>query len=476
MEWEMVIGLEVHVELSTDTKVFCSCSTAFGAEPNTQCCPVCTGMPGALPVFNRKVLEYSAKAAMALNCKVTRVSRFDRKNYFYPDLPKGYQISQLYLPIGRDGFLPIEAKGEEKRIGIHELHMEEDAGKLIHDRVAGNTCVDYNRCGVPLIEIVTEPDFRSSDEVIAYLERLRLVMLYLGISDCKMQEGSLRCDINLSLRPKGTDKLGTRTEIKNLGSFRAVARAIAYESERQRQVLEAGGEIVQETRRWDEDRNVSVSMRTKEDARDYRYFPEPDLPAVELTEHDLAELRAQIPELAHEKQGRYMGELGLSLQDSLLLTERKALAEYYEALLAWGVGAKEGANWIMTDLLRLMKEHHMEPEDLKLKPAGLARVIAMTAEGRLNRGKGTEVLAGIFLTNEDPENYAQAHGLEQIRDDALLKEAVNRVLKNNSEQLNEYRAGKEKLFGFFVGQCIRQLKGKADPKAISEELRRQLAD
>ncbi|MBQ9165561.1 MAG: Asp-tRNA(Asn)/Glu-tRNA(Gln) amidotransferase subunit GatB [Oscillospiraceae bacterium] len=474
MEWEMVIGLETHVELSTRTKAFCSCSTAFGAEPNTQCCPVCTGMPGALPVFNRKVLEYSAKAAMALNCKVTKVSRFDRKNYFYPDLPKGYQISQLYLPIGRDGFLPVEVKGEEKRIGIHELHMEEDAGKLIHDEETGVTRVDYNRCGVPLIEIVTEPDFRSSDEVTAYLERLRLVMLYLGISDCKMQEGSLRCDINLSLRPKGTDKLGTRTEMKNLGSFRAVARAIAYESERQRQVLEAGGHILQETRRWDEDRNVSVSMRTKEDAKDYRYFPEPDLPAAELTEQALAELRARIPELAHEKQGRYMRELGLSLQDSLLLTERKALAEYYETLLACGVGAKEGANWIMTDLLRLMKEHHMEPEDLKLRPERLARVITMTAEGRLNRGKGAEVLAGIFLSDEEPENYVKTHGLEQIRDDALLKEVVCQVLVNNSDQLNEYRAGKEKLFGFFVGQCMRQLKGKADPKAIGEALRRQL--
>lgn len=474
MEWETVIGLETHVELSTRTKAFCACSTAFGAEPNTQCCPVCTGMPGALPVFNRRVLEYSAKAAMALNCKVTKVSRFDRKNYFYPDLPKGYQISQLYLPIGRDGFLPIEVKGEEKRIGIHELHMEEDAGKLIHDEETGVTRVDYNRCGVPLIEIVTEADFRTSDEVIAYLERLRLVMLYLGISDCKMQEGSLRCDINLSLRPKGTDKLGIRTEMKNLGSFRAVARAIAYESERQRQILEAGGQILQETRRWDEDKNISVSMRAKENARDYRYFLEPDLPAIELTEVELAGLKEEIPELAHERQRRYRAELGLSLQDSLLLTERRGLAEYYDALLAQGVVPKEGANWVMTDLLRLMKEHDMEPEALTLSPECLARTIQMTAAGELNRAKASEVLAGIFLTGEDPEQYAQRHGLNQIRDISLVEKTVRRVLEGNPRQLDEYRAGKEKLFGFFVGQCMRALRGKADPKLVSEELTRQL--
>lgn len=474
MEWEVVIGLETHVELATRTKVFCACSTRFGAEPNTQCCPVCTGMPGALPVLNRKVMEYSARAALALNCKVTKVSRFDRKNYFYPDLPKGYQISQLYLPVGREGWLPIEVNGREKRIGIHELHMEEDAGKLIHDEEMGVTRIDYNRCGVPLIEIVTEPDFRSSDEVIAYLERLRLVMLYLGVSDCKMQEGSLRCDVNLSLRPKGSGKLGTRTEMKNLGSFRAVARAIAYEAERQRRLLESGGVVIQETRRWDEEKNESLSMRTKENTNDYRYFPEPDLPAVKLTKEDLKTLQASIPELAHEKESRYCRELGLSKQDSVLLTERRALAAYYEKLLSQGVSPKEGANWIMTDLLRLMKEHSQEPEQLRLSPEHLAQVIAMTAEGRLNRGKASEVLAGIFLTDEDPAEYAACHGLEQIRDSALVTEAVRTVLGDLPEQVAQYRAGKEKLFGFFVGRCMRALKGKADPKTVNQELRRQL--
>ena len=364
MNWETVIGLETHVELATKSKIFCACTTAFGGAPNTHCCPVCTGMPGALPVLNGKVVEYAVRAAMALGCTVTRYSRFDRKNYFYPDLPKAYQISQLYLPIGRDG--TVEVGG--RTVGIHELHMEEDAGKLIHDPWTEQTKIDYNRCGVPLIEIVTEPDFRTAEEVVSYLEWLRETLQYLGVSDCKMQEGSLRCDVNLSVRPAGSDTLGTRTELKNLSSFKAIRRAIYYEARRQIERLEAGGRVVQETRRWDENKDASYPMRSKEDAQDYRYFPEPDLPPLELSEAYIQALRASQPELATAKRARYQAAWGLGPYDAEMLTSQKALARFFEETVALGAEPKQAANWLMGPVLAQLSAHGLEARDMALTP------------------------------------------------------------------------------------------------------------
>ena len=377
MNWETVIGLETHVELATKSKIFCACTTAFGGAPNTHCCPVCTGMPGALPVLNGKVVEYAVRAALALGCTVTRYSRFDRKNYFYPDLPKAYQISQLYLPIGRDG--AVEAGG--RTVGIHELHMEEDAGKLIHDPWTEQTKIDYNRCGVPLIEIVTEPDFRTAEEVVAYLEWLRETLQYLGVSDCKMQEGSLRCDVNLSVRPAGSDTLGTRTELKNLSSFKAIRRAIYYEARRQIERLEAGGRVVQETRRWDENKDASYPMRSKEDAQDYRYFPEPDLPPLELSEAYIQALRASQPELATAKRARYQAAWGLGPYDAEMLTSQKALARFFEETVALGSEPKQAANWLMGPVLAQLSAHGLEARDMALTPPTLARLIQLVKEG-----------------------------------------------------------------------------------------------
>ncbi|MDE7003979.1 MAG: Asp-tRNA(Asn)/Glu-tRNA(Gln) amidotransferase subunit GatB, partial [Oscillospiraceae bacterium] len=362
MTWETVIGLETHVELATKTKIFCSCTTEFGGAPNTHCCPVCTGMPGTLPVLNKKVLEFAVKAGLALNCAITRHSRFDRKNYFYPDLPKAYQISQLYLPIARDGAVDIRTGAGDKTIRIHELHMEEDAGKLVHDPWLNQTRADYNRCGVPLIEIVTEPDFRTADEVIAYLEKLKETLAYLGVSDCKMQEGSLRCDVNLSVRPQGSLELGTRTEMKNLSSFKAIARAIRYEARRQIELIEEGGRVAQETRRWDENKDASFAMRSKEDAQDYRYFPEPDLPPIELDQDCVDALRAAQPELAEEKRARYQADYGLSDYNCRMITSDQALAALFEGLVALGAPPRQGANWIMGEVLGALSQRAMEPK------------------------------------------------------------------------------------------------------------------
>ena len=386
MTWETVIGLETHVELATKTKIFCSCTTAFGGDPNTHCCPVCTGMPGALPVVNEKVLEFAVKAGLALNGTITRDCRFDRKNYFYPDLPKAYQVSQLYLPIVRNGKVPIQtASGVEKTIRIHELHMEEDAGKLVHDPWIDQTRADYNRCGVPLIEIVTEPDFRSAEEVIAYLEKLRSILQYLGVSDCKMQEGSLRCDVNLSVRPAGSEELGTRTEMKNLNSFKAIARAIEYEARRQVELIQEGKRVVQETRRWDENKDATFAMRSKENAQDYRYFPEPDIPPMELSEEYLEHVRAEIPEMAEAKMARYQRDWGLPVYDTRMITGQKALADFFEETVALGAAPKQAANWIMGEVLRQLSAQGLEAKDMTLTPGTLARLIELVQTGKLNR-------------------------------------------------------------------------------------------
>lgn len=477
MTWETVIGLETHVELATRTKIFCSCTTEFGGGANTHCCPVCTGMPGTLPVLNEKVLEFAVKAGLALNGVITRQCKFDRKNYFYPDLPKAYQISQLYLPIARDGKVPIRTgSGVEKVIGIHELHMEEDAGKLVHDPWIDQTRCDYNRCGVPLIEIVTEPDFRAADEVIAYLEKLRSMLQYLGVSDCKMQEGSLRCDVNLSVRPAGSRELGTRTEMKNLSSFKAIARAIAYESRRQIELIGEGKRVVQETRRWDENKDATFAMRSKENAQDYRYFPEPDIPPLEISGEYLDRLRAEVPEMAEEKQARYQTQYGLPAYDTQMISSQKALADFFESCVALGAEPKQASNWIMGEVLGALSAKAMEAKDMPLSPATLVRLITLVKEGKLNRNTAVKVFEAVFDADGDVDAYVRSHGLEQVSDPALVSAAVNAVLSANPQSVADFRSGKEKAFGFLVGQVMRELKGKADPKAVNEALRSRLEE
>ena len=472
MTWETVIGLETHVELATKTKIFCSCTTEFGGAPNTHCCPVCMGMPGTLPVLNQKVVELAATAGLALGCAITPVSRFDRKNYFYPDLPKAYQISQLYLPIARDGAVDI---GGGKTIRIHELHMEEDAGKLVHDPWLDQTLADYNRCGVPLIEIVTEPDFRSAEEVIAYLEKLKETLQYLGVSDCKMQEGSLRCDVNLSVRPAGSTELGTRTEMKNLNSFKAISRAIVYEAKRQVELLEEGKRVVQETRRWDENKDATYAMRSKENAQDYRYFPDPDLPPVELSQAYLEGLRAALPELAEAKRARYQGDWGLPAYDAQMITSQKALADFFEALVALGTDPKQGANWIMGEVLGQLSAHGLEAKDMALTPPTLARLITLVKEGKVNRNTAVKVFEAVFETDGDVDAYIKEHGLEQVSDTGLVEQVVDQVLSANEKSVADFKAGKEKAFGFLVGQVMRQLKGQASPAVVNQVLRDRLS-
>ena len=403
--YETVIGLEVHVELATKTKIFCSCSTAFGGAPNTHTCPVCTGMPGSLPVLNRQVVEYAMAVGLATNCDITRYGKFDRKNYFYPDNPQNYQISQLYLPICRNGHVDIETSAGKKSIGIHEIHMEEDAGKLIHDEWEDCSLVDYNRSGVPLIEIVSEPDMRSADEVIAYLEKLRLIIQYLGASDCKLQEGSMRADVNLSVREVGAEKFGTRTEMKNLNSFKAIARAIEGEKARQIELIEEGKAVIQETRRWDDNKEYSYAMRSKEDAQDYRYFPEPDLVPVVISEEWLEEVRSRQPELRDEKMARYRREYDIPEYDIEILTGSKHMADLFEETIAICSKPKEVSNWLMVETMRLLKEKNQEPEDISFSPEHLAALIGLIEDGKINRTTAKEVFEVIFAEDVDPVAY-----------------------------------------------------------------------
>lgn len=471
MTWETVIGLETHVELCTQTKIFCSCTTAFGGAPNTHCCPVCTGMPGTLPVLNEKVLEFAVKAGLALNCAITQNCRFDRKNYFYPDLPKAYQVSQLYLPIATDGAVSIRTG---KTIRIHELHMEEDAGKLVHDPWIDQTRADYNRCGVPLIEIVTEPDFRSAEEVVAYLEKLRSTLQYLGVSDCKMQEGSLRCDVNLSVRPAGSAELGTRTEMKNLASFKAIARSIQYEAKRQIECIEEGRRVIQETRRWDENKDATFAMRSKEDAQDYRYFPEPDIPPLEIGAAYLEQIRAGLPEMAEEKMARFQRDWGLPVYDTEMLTSQKALADFFEETVALGAPPKQAANWIMGQVLRQLSALGIEAKDMAFTPKSLARLIHLVQTGKLNRNTAVRVFDGVFADDADVDAFVAAHGFAQISDAGLVSQAVERVFAADPKSVADYRAGKEKAFGFLMGQVMRELKGQASPQVVDRAIRERL--
>ena len=474
--YEMVIGLEVHVELATKTKIFCGCTTQFGGAPNTHTCPICTGMPGTLPVANRKVVEFAVAAGLATNCKITRYNKFDRKNYFYPDLPKAYQISQLYLPICRNGHVDIVTAAGEKSVGIHEIHMEEDAGKLMHDPWLDQTMVDYNRCGVPLLEIVSEPDMRSAEEVIAYLTKLRQTLQYLGVSDCKMQEGSMRADVNLSVRPVGQKEFGTRTEMKNINSFKAIARAIAGEYRRQVELIEDGGKVQQQTRRWDDNKGASFAMRSKENAQDYRYFPEPDLPPISLSQALIDAVRARQPELAEAKAARYQSEFGLPKYDAGILTEEKPIADLFEQAVAACGKPKEVSNWIMGETMAMMKEKSVPAENLMLSGQALGAIVSAVSAGRLNRQSAREVFAYAFDGGEDIEGYIKAHGLEIVSDDSAYEQILSDVLARCEKDVAQYRAGNQKVFGFLVGQAMKALKGKADPKKINELLRKLLED
>ncbi len=473
-EYETVIGLEVHVEVATKTKIFCSCSTAFGSAPNTHTCPVCTGMPGSLPVLNKKVVEYAMAVGVATNCQINQYSKFDRKNYFYPDNPQNYQISQLYLPICHDGGIEIETESGTKTIGIHEIHMEEDAGKLVHDDWEEVSLVDYNRSGVPLIEIVSEPDMRSAEEVIAYLDKLRMIIQYLGASDCKMQEGSMRADVNLSVRKKGEPEFGTRTEMKNIGSFKAIARAIEAETARQIDLLESGEKVVQETRRWNDEEGYSYAMRSKEDAQDYRYFPEPDLVPVVISDAWLQEIRDNQPELRDEKLKRYMEAFGLPEYDAKILTSVKKLADLFEETTKLCEKPKKVSNWLMGETMRLLKEHEMDAEDISFSPANLAKVIALADEGVINGTVAKEVFEKVFQEDIDPETYVEEQGLKTVNDEGALRETVARVIADNPKSVEDYRNGKEKAIGFLVGQTMKAMKGKANPGMVNQILKEML--
>lgn len=464
--FETVMGLEVHVELSTKSKIFCGCSTKFGGEPNTHVCEICSGMPGTLPTINRKVVEYAVKAGVATNCEITEKNKFDRKNYFYPDLPKAYQVSQLYLPICRNGHVDITVDGKSKRIGIHEIHMEEDAGKLVHDEASGCTLVDYNRCGVPLIEIVSEPDFRSSEEVIAYLEKLRDTLQYLGVSDCKMQEGSMRADINLSVRPYGSDKYGTRTEMKNMASLKAIARAIAYEAERQIDVIEAGGTVTQETRRWDDEQEYSYAMRSKENAQDYKYFPEPDLMPMVINSEHIDKIRSEMPELADAKKARYINELGLPEYDAGIITGSTCLVKVFETTAEICKSPKDASSWILTDLLKLCNDKHITPEQMSFRIESIGEIIKLVNDGKINRNTGRKVLGVVFDEDVIPQEYIDKNGLAQVSDTSAIEPVIKEVIDSNPKAVGEYLAGNTKNFQFLVGQSMKALHGKADPQAV----------
>ena len=473
-QYETVIGLEVHVELASKTKIFCGCSTAFGGAPNSHTCPVCTGMPGTLPVLNKQVVEYAIAVGLATNCSITQYCKFDRKNYFYPDNPQGYQISQLYLPICRSGGVEIETDAGKKTVRIHEIHMEEDAAKLIHDEEADCSIVEYNRSGVPLIEIVSEPYMRYAEEVIAYLEKLRLIIQYLGASDCKLNEGSMRADVNLSVRETGKAEFGMRTEMKNLNSFRAITRAIEGERARQIELIEQGGRVIQETRRWDDSKECSYAMRSKEDAQDYRYFPEPDLVPIRISEEWIEEIKARQPELRTEKLERYKKEFGLPDYDAGIITGHKKFADLFEATTEICKKPKKVSNWIMGEVIRLLKENEMDPEDMTFSPVNLAKVIELADAGVINSTVAKMVFEEVFKQDIDPDQYVEEKGLKTVNDAGELKTVVERVIQENQQSVEDYRNGKERAIGFLVGQTMKAMKGKANPGIVAQILKELL--
>lgn len=475
MEFEAVIGLEVHAQLLTDTKIFCGCPTKFGAEPNSQTCPICLGMPGVLPVLSKKVVEYAMKAALATGCEIQPMSRFARKNYFYPDLPKGYQISQYELPIALKGHIDIPVEGGHKRIGITRIHMEEDAGKSLHEGIAGASHVDLNRAGTPLIEIVSEPDMRSSDEAVEYLKRLRAILMYLEVCDGNMEEGSFRCDANVSIMPKGDTKFGTRAELKNINSFRFVQKAIEYEIKRQKSVIMEGGKVVQETRLWDTQKNVTVSMRGKEEAHDYRYFPDPDLVPIEIGPEWIKDVRKSLPELPAQKVKRFMAEYGIPEYDAEVLSVSKALANYYEETAKLSGQPKAASNWIMGDLLRFLKEDDREIEESPVSPRHIAEMIKLIDNGTISGKIAKTVMEEMYKTGKMPDDVVKEKGLVQVTDTGAIERVIDEVLAENADSVAAYRSGKDKLFGFFVGQVMKKSQGKANPGAVNELLKKKLA-
>ena len=473
-QYETVIGLEVHVELATKTKIFCGCSTAFGGAPNSHTCPVCTGLPGSLPVLNKQVVEYAMAVGLATNCQINQYCKFDRKNYFYPDNPQNYQISQLYYPICHDGGIKIDVNGQKKIVRIHEIHMEEDAGKLVHDEWEDVSIVDYNRSGVPLIEIVSEPDMRSAEEVIAYLEKLRLIIQYLGASDCKLNEGSMRADVNLSVREAGAAEFGTRTEMKNLNSFKAIARAIEGERARQIELIEEGKKVIQETRRWDDNKESSHAMRSKEDAQDYRYFPEPDLVPVVISDEWIERVKARQPEMRDEKLIRYQDEFGLPKYDAEILTGDKSFADLFEAAAAICGKPKKVSNWIMTETIRLLKENEMDPDQIRFSPEHLAKLVDLADAGSVTNTVAKEVFEKVFKEDIDPEAYVKEKGLLTVNDEGALRETVAKVVAENPQSVEDYHNGKEKAIGFLVGQTMKAMKGKANPALVNQILKELL--
>lgn len=468
-DYEVVIGLEVHAELSTKTKIFCSCPTTFGAEPNTHICPICTAMPGTLPVLNEKVVEYAVKAGLATNCTISKDSKNDRKNYFYPDLPKAYQISQFDKPLCEHGYIEIEDdEGNKKKIRLLRIHIEEDAGKLNHNEFGVGSLVDLNRAGVPLIEMVSEPDIRSSREAEQYLRKIKSILEYIEVSDCKMQEGSLRADVNVSVRKKGEEKFGTRTEMKNMNSFRAIVRAIEYEKDRQIEVLEEGGKIEQETLRWDDINGRTSSMRDKEDAQDYRYFPDPDLVAIRLSDEYVENIRKSLPELPESRRDRYITEYNLSEKDAKLLTSSKYLSNLFEGALAICKNAKAVANWILSDISRILNEKELEPENIPFTAEQLAKMIQLIDKGTISSAIAKKVLTELFEAPKDPEEIIKEKGWIQISDEGAIKEVVMKILENNPQSVADFKAGKDKALGFLVGQAMKETKGKANPQMLNK--------
>lgn len=478
MKYEAVIGLEVHTELQTKTKIFCSCRTSFGADPNTNVCPVCLGLPGVLPVLNKKVLEYAVRAGLALNCEISRFSKFDRKNYYYPDLPKNFQTSQFDLPICEHGYLDVEVEGEKRRIRITRAHMEEDAGKLVHHGTSitdsDYSLVDYNRTGTPLLEIVSEPDMRSAKEAVAYMEKMRAILQYVGISDCRMEEGSLRCDANVSVRPVGQKELGTKTEIKNINSFKGVERAIEYEAMRQAELLEDGGKVVQETRTWDEKEGVTKSMRTKEEANDYRYFPEPDLVPFTVSDEYIENIRKSLPELPDARKERYMKEFGLSSEDAVFMTNDKATADYFEAAVDAGADPKACVNWLMGEFASQLSTDGIEIAKAPVSAENLAALLKLISKGTISGKIAKKVFTTMWKEGGNPEEIVKAQGLVQISDTAELSKLVDEVVGKNPKAVEDFKAGKKKAVGALVGQIMKATKGKANPRVINELLNKKL--
>jgi aspartyl-tRNA(Asn)/glutamyl-tRNA(Gln) amidotransferase subunit B len=476
-QFETVIGLEVHAELSTNSKIFCGCPTEFGAPPNTHTCPICLGHPGVLPVVNKRAVEFAMKAALALNCEISRETKFDRKNYFYPDLPKAYQISQYDQPIGRNGWIEIEVNGVKKRIGINRLHLEEDAGKLTHSEFGRGSLVDFNRVGVPLIEIVSEPDIRSPEEARAYLEKLKAILQYTGVSDVRMEQGSLRCDANVSIRPVGQKEFGTKTELKNMNSFRNVQLGLEYEVERQKLVVLSGGKVVQETRRWDENNRKTVSMRSKEEAHDYRYFPDPDLVRMQISEEWIEAVRASIPELPDARQARYMKDFGLSSEDAAVITMSKESADFFDEAVKTGADPKAVANWLMVELYGYLNANNLTLADVKITPQGLGAMIKLIEDGTISSKIAKTVFKEMVETGKEPKQIVEEKGLVQISDEGALRQIVIDVIAANPQAVADFKAGNDRAVAFFVGQVMKQTKGKANPpmvnKLLMEELQKQ---